>query len=368
MTETPTPIPHPPQERSVFITHHVPDMDHVSVAQFERIAPEIKKLGFSKHRFDVRWKTASPKPNEVNDTYLGKSALLAQAAQRHGLEPIVILSTPPKWAYQNKSPEEIRRAYTDHAKNVKRHFDRLDVPIKTVQLLNELNNPMYTPGKLLKEIPSLADATREVFGADVDVTATIVLAKPWANAARFLTKHQDTFLKLNSIGLDFYPGSYQYNKKMLHPKSGITIAHQTLEAIATKGTRNVRGDFLALLTDQITDIHEFKKVVHQTRALFPDLAIDVGEFGFPTLDPIQKKNPKHEKLQSFAVEKIAQAMLPVVNDNNIRNIGFYELFDDKEFGVLNWGLLNDKGDAKHIATRLPDIIQSLSQNPLAARG
>ena len=42
-------------------------------------------MGFTKHRFDVRWKTASPTPHEVNDTYLGRSALLAQAAYKHGL-------------------------------------------------------------------------------------------------------------------------------------------------------------------------------------------------------------------------------------------------------------------------------------------
>src|SRR3989338_9019895 len=144
------PQPNTPQERALFITHHTPDMDNISIGQFERIVPELAAMGFTKHRFDVRWKTASPKPNEVNDTYLGRSALLAQAAYKHGLEPIVILSTPPKWAYQNKSSDAIRQAYTDHARNVKRHFDRLGVPIKTVQILNELNNPMYTPRKFLK--------------------------------------------------------------------------------------------------------------------------------------------------------------------------------------------------------------------------
>lgn len=334
-------------------------MDNVSVAQFEKIAPEIKKLGFSKHRFDIRWKSVSPKQNEVNDVYLGKSALLAQAAQKHGLEPIVILSTPPKWAYKDKSPESIKQAYTDYAKNVKRHFDRLGVPIKTVQILNELNNPLFTPGRLLREMPALASATREVFGDAVDVTATVVLSKPWVNAEKFLKKHQAELSPLTSIGLDFYPGSYQHNRKMISPIGAATVAHQTLEAIATGGKRDIRRDFLTLLTDQLTDVRHFRSLLTTTQTLFPGKPIDIGEFGFPTLDPLQKRNPKHEVLQSYAVEKIADALIPVVDEYNIRNIGFYELFDDKELGVLNWGLLNDKGEAKQIASRLPAILKSL---------
>lgn len=242
---------------------------------------------------------------------------------------------------------------------MKRHFDRLGVQIKTVQILNELNNPMYTPRKFLKAIPALAEATREVFGADTDVTATIVLAKPWASAEPFLTRHKDALKSLSSIGLDFYPGAYQYNKNILTPKAGAAIARQTLEAIATKGTKDVRRDFLSVLTGQLTDVHEFEKVIRRARSLFPNAAIDIGEFGFPTLDPIQRRNPDHEKLQSYAVEKIAKAFLPVVNQYKIRNIGFYELFDDKEFGVLNWGILNDKGNAKVITERLPSILRSL---------
>lgn len=356
-----TEIPHPPppKERSLFITHHVPDMDNVSVAQFERIAPEIKKLGFSKHRFDIRWKTATPKPGEINESYLGKSALLAQAAQKHGLEPIIILSTPPAWAYKGKSPEAIRQAYTDYAKNVKRHFDRLKVPVKSIQILNELNNPVYTPKKLIREMPSLAAATREVFGETTDVTATVVLSKPWVNAEKFLKKYQTELSSLTSIGLDFYPGTYQHNRKMISPKGAATIAHQTLEAIATRGTHDVRRDFLTLLTDQLTDVRHFRSLLTTTKSLFPHMAIDIGEFGFPTLDPIQRTNPKHEALQSYAVDKITKAMAPVVNEFDIRNIGFYELFDDKEFGVLNWGIINDKGEAKHILTKLPAILQSL---------
>ncbi len=356
----------PPAERSLFITHHVPDMENITVTQFEKIAPEIRKLGFTKHRFDIRWNTASPKAGEVNDTYLGKAALLAKSGMAHGLEPIVILSTPPRWAYYGKSSEAIRRAYTDHAKNVKRHFDRLGVPIKTIQILNELNNPVYTPKKLLREMPQLVSATREVFGESTDVTATVVLSKPWANAEKFLTKHTAELSGLSSIGLDFYPGSYQYNRKMISPMGAATVAHQTLEAIATKGTKDVRRDFLSLLTDQLTDMRHFRSLLATTTTLFPHMAIDIGEFGFPTFNPLQKRNPRHEALQTYAVDKITDAMLPLVNEYKVRNIGFYELFDDKEFGVLNWGIINDKGEAKHILTRLPDIIQSL-QSPTPPR-
>src|SRR3989344_4118713 len=166
MAETPQPTR--VSERALFITHHVPDMESVTIAQFEHIVPELKKLGFTKHRFDIRWKTAVPSSREVNDSYIGKAALLAQAAHRQGMEPIVILSTPPTWAYKGKSSETIGIEFTNYARQVKRHFDRLGVPIPSVQLLNELNNPIYTPARLIKELPNLAIQTRAVFGADTD--------------------------------------------------------------------------------------------------------------------------------------------------------------------------------------------------------
>lgn len=360
MTEVPSPLP---SERSLFITHHLPDVDTISIGTFERIAGELKELGFSKHRFDIRWKSVAPRSGEINDAYLGRAALLAQTAQRKGLDPVVILSTPPKWAYVGKSPEAIREAYIKYAKNVKRHFDRVGTPIQTVQILNELNNPIYTPKKLLKEMPSLIAATKEVFGASTDITSTVVLSKPWMNAEKFLKNHQEDLSSLTSIGLDFYPGSYQYNRKVISPKGSVTIAHQMLEAISTKGKRNVRTDFLALLTDQLTDVTHMNQLLSTTKNLFPTAKIDIGEFGFPTIDPLQKRNPKHEALQSYAVKKIAEALIPIIDEYDIRNIGFYELFDDKELGVLNWGILNDKGEAKNIIKHLPKILKSLRTRP-----
>lgn len=359
MTEIRPSVPH--TERALYIAHHLPDMETVSVGKFESIAKDIKELGFSKHRFDIRWKTAAPTAHEINDAYLGRAALLAQAGQRKGLDPIVILSTPPKWAYAGKSPEAIREAYVDYATHIKRHFDRVGIPIKAVQILNELNNPIYTPKKLLKEMPSLISATKEVFGDTTDITSTVVLSKPWMNAEKFLTKHQRELSSLSGIGLDFYPGSYQYNRNVITPKGGVTIAHQMLETIATHGTRDARKDFLSLLTDQVTDMSHMKRLLATTKSLFPNTAIDIGEFGFPTLDPLQKRNPNHEALQSYAVKKMAGALSPVIEEYDVRNIGFYELFDDKELGVLNWGLLNDKGEAKNIVKHLPDILASLQK-------
>lgn len=359
MGEITTNVPPSQPERSIFITHHAPDMESIKITQFEHIAKELKDMGFSKHRFDIRWKSVMPTSKRIEESYLGKSALLAQAAHKQGLEPIVILSTPPEWAYKRKSPDQIRQAFRVYAKSVKRHFDRLHIPITSIQILNELNNPVYTPKKLLTSFPDLIHETKDIFGQETDISATVVLSKPWTNAARFLEKHHDQLKDVTSIGLDFYPGSYQYNKHILSPKNSATIARQSLEAIASKGKNPVRRDFLALLKEQLTDISEFSRVLTQTKSLFPNAHIDIGEFGFPTLDPIQKRNPDHEKLQSYAVEKIATAITPVINEHKVRNIGFYELFDDKELGILNWGIINDKGEAKQILNRLPSIITKL---------
>ncbi len=361
MTELPSPTP---IERTVFITHHAPDMENLSVEQFTRISGELKKMGFSEHRFDVRWKSWAPDQQKRNDAYIQRSANLAKAAYSQGLDPLVILSTPPGWTYRNKSSAQIQTVFQEYAREVKRQFDIAGVPIPTIQILNELNNPVYTPSRFLKELPTLTQSVKEIFGAQTDVTATMVIAEPWANIEPFMEKHQRELSALTSIGLDFYPGSYQFNKNMLKPKSGQIVSHQVLEAIATKGMKNIRPDFLALLQDQMTDVHEFTKAIERAKNLFPDKQIDLGEFGFPTLEPIQKRNPRHQILQRQAIQKITDALVPVLDANHIRKIGFYELFDDKEFGVLNWGIINDRGEAKHIAYHLPTIITKLKGLPL----
>jgi hypothetical protein len=354
-----TEIPKPTDERSVFITHHTPEMDSVSVEQFSNISKELKKMGFSEHRFDVRWKAFSPTRDTRNESQIKHAADLARVAHIQGLEPIVILSTPPTWAYRGKSKEQIQTAFTEYASSVKTNFDAAGVSIKSVQILNELNNPVYTPKKLINEIPAFTSTVKQIFGSDTDVSATMVIAKPWANVEPFMEKHKAALSSLSSVGLDFYPGAYQFNKNMLKPKSGLTVSRQALEAIASGGTKNIRPDFLALLENQLTDIHEFSNALTKTALLFPNAHIDVGEFGFPSLEPLQRKNPKHETLQKIAVEKITNAMIPVLDRHKVRKIGFYELFDDKEFGVLNWGILNDQGDPKKILPHMPEIISLL---------
>lgn len=355
-----------PRERSAFITHHAPDMDSVSVEQFSTISIELKKMGFSEHRFDIRWKSFAPKKDIQNNVYLARSADMAKAAYTNGLKPLVILSTPPTWAYRGKSSEQIQTSFTEYAKSVKDQFDIRGVPITSVQILNELNNPIYSPTKLIREIPQFTRSIKNIFGEHVDVSSTMVIAKPWANSESFMEKHRSSLDALTSIGLDFYPGTYQMNKSMLKPSSGITISRQMLEAIASGGTKNVRHDFLSLLEEQLTDVHQFTKALEKTKELFPKANIDLGEFGFPTLDPIQRRNPKHESLQKIAVDKISNALVPVLDKYGVRKIGFYELFDDKEFGVLNWGILNDKGDPKKILPHMPEII-SLLKHPQVLR-
>ncbi len=358
-----TELPLPHTERSVFITHHTPDMETISVEQFSTISGELKKMGFSEHRFDIRWKAFAPTKDTQNTARITRAAHLAKAAYAQGLEPLVILSTPPAWAYKGKSSEHIQSAFTQYAKSVKAEFDAVGVPVKTVQILNELNNPVYTPKKLIKELPQFAQSIKGIFGNETDVTATMSIAKPLTNIERFMEKHTTQLNSLTSIGLDFYPGAYQFNKNMLKPKSGLTVSRQALEAIATGGTRNIRPDFLTLLEDQLTDIHEFSGALKKAKDLFPHAHIDLGEFGFPTLDPLQRKNPKHETLQKIAVEKITNALVPILDQYHVRKIGFYELFDDKELGVLNWGILNDKGDPKKILPHMPQIISLLKGQP-----
>lgn len=350
-------------DRQFYITHHAPDTEPLTFTRFQEMCKEMKSVGFSEHRFDVRWNTSAPTAHTTNQEYLMRAARFAQIAQKEGLKPLVIFSTPPKWAYKGKSSEYIAKAYSNFAQNVKTVFDNADVSITAVQLLNEINNPVYTPKRFLQELPAMSAITKKTFGETTDVSATVVCAKPWTNVGKFINKHHASLSALTSVGLDFYPGVYQFKKNTISPKGSAIIARQTLEAISTKGMKPARKDFLALLTDQLTNVDAFSQTIADVKKLLPDANIDVGEMGFPTLLPLQQKNPDHEHLQGFALKRIADALKPVIEKHNIRKIGFYSLLDDREFGVLNWGMYNEQGGAKKILTKLPEILQALQKPP-----
>lgn len=356
-----TEIPKPLTERPLFITHHAPDTEALTFTRFEQMCKEMKAVGFSEHRFDIRWNTSAPTAHTTNQEYLTRAARFAQIAQKEGLKPLIILSSPPKWAYKDKSSAYIADAFTSYANNVKKVFDDADVSINSVQLLNEINNPVYTPKRFLKELPAMVAITKKVFGETTDVSATLVAAKPWTNVEKFIDKHKTSLASLTSVGLDFYPGVYQFKKNTISPKGGSIIARQTLEAIRAKGMKPARADFLSLLTDQLTNVDAFSQTIAKVKELLPNTNIDIGEMGFPTLLPLQQRNPDHENLQTFALRRIADALKPVVEKHGIRKIGFYELLDDREFGVLNWGLYNERGEAKKVLSKLPSILAVLQQ-------
>lgn len=362
-----TEIPPSPTERPFFITHHAPDTEALTFTHFQEMCKDMKTVGFSEHRFDVRWNTSAPTAHTTNQEYLTRAARFAQIAQKEGLKPVVIFSTPPTWAYKGQSSEHIANAYANFTQNVKTVFDNADVSITAVQLLNEINNPVYTPKCFLSELPTMTAITKNVFGETTDVSATLVAAKPWTNVGRFVEKHKNSLLPLTSIGLDFYPGVYQFKKNTISPKGGGIIARQTLEAISTKGMKPARKDFIALLTDQLTNVDAFSQTIADVKKILPDANIDIGEMGFPTLLPLQQRNPDHEHLQGFALKRIADALKPVVEKHNIRKIGFYSLLDDREFGVLNWGMYNEKGEAKKVLTKLPEILHILQPRTLSAK-
>ena len=65
--------------------------------------------------------------------------------------------------------------------------------------------------------------------------------------------------------------------------------------------------------------------------------------------------------QRYATDIFARAVYPLIKEFNIKRIGFYQAFDEKqkELGILNFGLWNEQGEKKAGLERLSGIIHYL---------
>ncbi|MBI4779016.1 hypothetical protein HY797_01010 [Candidatus Falkowbacteria bacterium] len=207
---------------NVFVTDHSPDnLDTGSKENLKKLYGDVARDGIDQVRYDFHWGKLEKKSGEFDQELLGRYQDAKSAQEAAGLkEPIIILSNPPEWAiklYKEGKKEEFYDEFRKYAEEVKNGLEQAGgKKVTTIQILNELNNKVYTP-VAVEDMPELCWITREVFkeyNPDLKLSATLVagnLAKlAGEDIKEFLPKFKEIKDDFDKIVIDYYPGTWHY--------------------------------------------------------------------------------------------------------------------------------------------------------------
>jgi len=219
----------------VFVTDHSPDNpDTGSPENLRKLYQDVARDGIDRVRYDWHWGKLENKPGEFDQELRERYKDAKCAQEEAGLkEPIIILSNPPEWAkklYQAGKKEEFYDEFRKYAEEVKNSLGQTGgQKINTIQILNELNNKIFTP-VAVEDIPELCRITREVFkdyNPDLKLMATVNannLAKlVGTDAKEFLPELKKIKDNFDRIAIDNYPGTWHFPLHDLDYEKGATF-------------------------------------------------------------------------------------------------------------------------------------------------
>lgn len=244
-----------------YITDHSPDnADTGHPERLKALYADIKKDSITAVRYDWHWNKVELEPGQFQAELLSRYSQAIELMQDAGLEPpTIIFSNIPKWAlelYCNHK-EHFFDAYRRYIEKVKTNLievkEKTGIVINKAQVLNELNNTVYTPidGQ---DISRLCNITREVlhdYNPDIKLMGTIfagnlpgVIKKITLGkinlgipAAEYLEKYREILKSFDVIAIDYYPGMWHVplkearkNRKEIFKQLG--LLQRTMEIVA----------------------------------------------------------------------------------------------------------------------------------------
>ncbi len=186
-----------PFDFKFYITDHSPRFaDTGSPDKLRALYRDIKRDGIDQIRYDWDWNLIEANRGEINPEQLARFKSAAEIMKQEGLDPLIILSNPPKWAKDlyKENPGEFVDSYKNYVSKVKDAAGETGIKPETVQVLNELNNPAYTPVEDMEVIGQLCDIAREAFPDSKIMVSFLAAAIPEAVSKMGLSENVRTFL------------------------------------------------------------------------------------------------------------------------------------------------------------------------------
>jgi len=258
-------------DQEFYVTDHSADnVDTGSPERLRELYADIAKDGISSVRYDWHWNKVEPEEGGFRDDLLSRYGQAAEIMDEVGLEPpTIILSNIPDWALRlyKEDKEEFFNAYREYVEKVKDNLIQVHGKtgklIPRVQILNELNNNVYTP-IAAADLPRLCSITREAlsdYNPDVKLMGTIFAGnlpevvkkatlgkvKLGTHVSDYLKEFGEVLKNFDVIAVDYYPGMWHVplgeareNKKEIFRQLG--LLKKTMEEIATWGKEYELGE------------------------------------------------------------------------------------------------------------------------------
>jgi hypothetical protein len=316
-----------------YVTDHSPDnADTGDPEKLRELYADIKRDGVTSVRYDWHWRNVEPKPGELSGEHLDRYQVAKEIMAEVGLEPpTIILSNPPKWAVELYKTDK-EKFYIEYRKYTEAVKERLAAAggekVSRVQILNELNNTIYTP-VATEDMLRLAEITRAVFrdyNPELKLMITVIAANltgfagqggtPIEQYLPELEKIKDSF---DDIAVDYYPG-------MWHLQTGDDPKLRPLEII-----RRMKEDPEELFKEMAKQIGPLKAIFEKIASWGKEY--ELGEVGSPTQEPWEKEE-EHGKPQRYFYDVFFKEFKKMLVDFRSRNVplpsrvGFYEAMDE----------------------------------------
>lgn len=260
-----------PFDLKFYTTDHSPDFEDTGNPDALRnLYTDIKKDGITSVRYDWRWNKTEPKPEKFEDAINERYTNALEIMHETGLEsPTIVLSSIPDWALELYKTDKEKffaeyKVYLEHVKkNLVEASEKTGTLVERFQVLNELNNTVYTP-IAATDIPRLCHITREVladYNPNMKLVGTVfagnlpeVIKKATFGTVNlgtpideFLAENESMLREFDTIAIDYYPGMWHIplteareNKKEIFKQLG--LLQKTMETIASWGVEYELGE------------------------------------------------------------------------------------------------------------------------------